>query len=86
MGSWTPLSVRHGNRRARARWRLRGARNALALRIAPWLDIKPDHLPPPRDATKVPPVDRSAIVAICIWITVCVALIGWSIAYYATAH
>lgn len=34
---YVPLSVRHGNRRKRFGWRIQIRREALALRLAPWL-------------------------------------------------
>lgn len=38
MCSWVPLSVRHGSRRRRATWTIKGWREALARRLAPWVD------------------------------------------------
>jgi hypothetical protein len=37
MGEYVPLSVREGGRKARLRWWLGSVREAVALRLAPWL-------------------------------------------------
>lgn len=37
---FVPLSVRQGNRRKKFSWRVLGRREALALRLAPWLDFR----------------------------------------------
>lgn len=34
---FVPLSVRHGNRRTRAAWKLKGAKERFALWLCPWL-------------------------------------------------
>jgi hypothetical protein len=38
---WTPLSVRDGNGRKRIAWWVKGRREALALKLAPWLTTQP---------------------------------------------
>lgn len=37
MSDYIPLSVRHGDWRTKLRWKVLGAREALALTLAPWM-------------------------------------------------
>jgi hypothetical protein len=37
LANYEPLSVRHGNRRKRLGWRIKGWRENVALWLAPWL-------------------------------------------------
>lgn len=41
MARWEPLSVREGGRLWRLGWRWKGAREAIAVRLAPWLRPSP---------------------------------------------
>lgn len=48
MHDFVPLSIREGSRRKRVRWGWLCVREWIALRIAPWLDVRTPYAPDAR--------------------------------------